>query len=149
MKNKLPPLHTTTLAASLTIAITSCKLGTTTTQKTTQPTTHTKIDSTAHIINAKYGTNYQIYGNTIAKFPHFNLSHFSQQPIPSSKDAIHTFEITSKDGFAKTHITSDTSKPQRKHFSLEGLHFYYHSNTPGYINIYMPPQLLAQQHPQQ
>ncbi len=102
------------------------------------------IDKSALTYRAKYGVDYEIDGNIIAKFPHFNLALFSQKTLPNNKGSIHIYELTSKDGFAKTHISCDTRQPDKKHFFLEGLHFYYHSNSDGSINIYMPPQLLAQ-----
>ena len=92
---------------------------------------------------AKYGITYEIMGKVIAKYPHFDLSIFGKQSIPSSDEHITTYELTSKDGFAKTHIISDPRDKEKKHFYLENLHFYYHSNSVNQINIYMPPQLLA------
>ncbi len=102
------------------------------------------VDNSALTYRAKYGLDYEIHGNTIAKFPHFNLTLFSQKTLPSRSGNIHIYELTSKDGFSKTHISCDPRRPKKKHFFLEGLHFYYHSNNDGSINIYMPKQLLAQ-----
>jgi len=93
--------------------------------------------------HAKYGITYEIIGNVIARYPHFDLTIFGKQSIPSSDDQITTYELSSKDGFAKTHITSDPRDKEKKHFYLESLHFFYHSNEANHINIYMPPQLLA------
>ena len=92
---------------------------------------------------AEYGVTYEIIGNVIAKYPHFDLSIFNKKSIPASDDQITTYELTGKDGFAKTHIISDTRQQDKKHFYLENFHFYYHSNAADRINIYMPPQLLA------
>lgn len=102
------------------------------------------IDKSALTYRAKYGVDYEILGNVIARYPHFNLALFSQKTLPNNKGSIRIYELTSKDGFAKTHISCDTRHPNKKHFLLEGLHFYYHSNNNGSINIYMPKQLLAQ-----
>lgn len=101
------------------------------------------IDYSALQYRARYGANYEINGNVIAKYPHFNLSLFSKKTLPSLKGSIHVYELSSQDGFGKTHITCDSRHTEKKHLYLEGLHFYYHSNTEGSINIYMPPQLLA------
>lgn len=101
------------------------------------------VDKSALTYRAKYGSDYEIHGNVIAKFQHFDLALFSQKTLPNNKGSIHTYELTSKDGFGKTHISCDPRIPAKKHFFLEGLHFYYHSNSGGSINIYMPPQLLA------
>jgi len=102
------------------------------------------IDESALTYRAKYGIDYEIQGNVIAKYPHFNLALFSQKNLSSNKGSIHTYELTSKDGFSKIHISCNPRHPEKKHFLLEDLHFYYHSNSDGSINIYMPPQLLAQ-----
>lgn len=104
-----------------------------------------KIDNTALTYKAEYGTDYEIQGNVVAKYPHFYLSLFSQETIRNASDnhSTYTYEVTSKDGYSKTHISCNTKDPTKKHFHLEGLHFYYHSNNNGSINIYMPPQLLA------
>ncbi|MEZ7957658.1 MAG: hypothetical protein QMC23_02090 [Rubritalea sp.] len=101
------------------------------------------IDKSALTYRAKYGIDYEIHGNVIAKFPHFDLVLFSQKRLPNDKGSIHTYELTSKDGLAKMQISCDPSHPEKKHFLLEDLHFYYHSNDQGSINIYMPKQLLA------
>lgn len=101
------------------------------------------VNGSAITYRAKYGSDYEIQGNVIAKYPHFNLALFSEKTLPSQKGTIHIYELTSKDGIAKTHISCDTREPEKKHFYLENLHFYYHSNSKGAINIYMPPQLLA------
>ena len=112
--------------------------------KIKQPTTFINtVDNSALTFKAKYGIDYEVNGNSIAKYPHFNLALFSQKTLPSSKSAIHIYELTSKDGIGKTHISCDPRHSEKKHFFLEGLHFYYHSNSEGAINIYMPPQLLA------
>ena len=102
------------------------------------------VNHSALKFKAKYGIDYEIHGNVIAKFTHFDLALFSQKTLPNKKGVIHIYELTSKDGFGKTHISCDPRHPAKKHFFLEGLHFYYHSNSDGSINIYMPPQLLAQ-----
>lgn len=103
------------------------------------------IDESALKFRAKYGTTYEIKGNTIAKYPHFDLCLFSKKITThnTSKHPIYTYELTSKDGLGKTHIICDLSNPEKKHFFLEGLHFYYYTDTAGSINIYMPPQLMA------
>ena len=101
------------------------------------------IDDSALTYRAKYGTDYEIHGNVIARYPHFNLSLFRQKSIPSQKGSIYIYELTSKNGLGKTHISCDPRHSEKKHFFLKGLHFYYHSNSEGAINIYMPPQLLA------
>lgn len=111
---------------------------------TTPPSTLINtVDNSALTFNAKYGIDYEIHGNVIAKFPHFDLALFSLKTLPNNKGAIHVYELTSKEGFGKTHISCDPRQSEKKHFFLEGLHFYYHSNSDGDINIYMPPQLLA------
>jgi hypothetical protein len=102
------------------------------------------IDQSAITYRAKYGLDYEIQGNVIAKYPHFDLTLFSKKNVSSEKGAIYVYELTSKDGFVKMHITCDPTHPEKKHFYLEELHFYYHSNSNGTINIYMPEQLIAQ-----
>ena len=97
----------------------------------------------AIVYRAKYGVTYEILGNVIAKYPHFDLSIFNKALVPESEEQVITYELTSKDGFSKTHIASDPRRKDKQHFYLEGLHFYYHSNAINQINIYMPPQLLA------
>jgi len=104
-----------------------------------------KVDDSAITYQAKYGIDYEIEGNVIAKYPHFDLTLFSERTHSSKQHAITIYELTSKDGFAKTHISCDTRAPEKKHFYIEELNFYYHSNNKGVINIYMPPQLLASQ----
>ncbi len=103
------------------------------------------VDKSALKFKAQYGTEYQISGNAIAKYQHFDLSLFSKKTvlINTRKTSTYIYELTSKDGFGKTHISCDPRTPEKKHFFLEGLHFYYHSNNDGSINIYMPPQLMA------
>ena len=102
------------------------------------------IDQSAITYRAKYGLDYEIQGNVIAKYPHFDLTLFSKKNLPSGKNAIYVYELTSKDGFMKMHISCDPTQPEEKHFYLEELHFFYHSNSKGTINIYMPEQLIAQ-----
>jgi hypothetical protein len=102
------------------------------------------IDQSAITYRAKYGLDYEIQGNVIAKYPHFDLTLFSRKSLPSNKEAVYVYELTSKDGFMKIHICCDPASPEKKHFYLEDLHFYYHSNSNGTINIYMPDQLIAQ-----
>lgn len=102
-----------------------------------------KIDQSAFTYRAKYGRDYEIDGNVIAKYPHFDLILFSHKKISSKRGIIYTYEITSKDGFLKTLITCNSKKPEKKYFQMEGLHFYYHSNSNGSINIYIPDQLIA------
>ena len=133
-------------AITATILLVSCGM-----QKPTADTKSTappslkinKVDDSAITYRAKYGSDYEIQGNVIAKYPHFNLALFSEKILPSQKGAIQVYELSSKDGLAKTHISCDSRSPEKKHFFLEELHFYYHSNKNGAINIYMPPQLLA------
>ena len=102
-----------------------------------------RINEPTITYQAKYGVTYEIIGNVIAKYPHFDLSIFSKSAIPNSKEHIITYELTSKDNFAKTHIVCNPKENEKKHFYIENLHFYYHSNAANHINIYMPPQLLA------
>jgi hypothetical protein len=102
------------------------------------------IDQSALTYRAKYGRDYEIDGNVIAKYPHFDLCLFSHKSLPSNAGIIYIYEVSSKDGYFKTHITCDPRDPEKKYFHLEGLHFYYHSNSNGSINIYMPNQLMAQ-----
>ncbi len=97
---------------------------------------------------AKYGKDYEIDGNVIAKYPHFNLILFSHRTLPNKGGTIFTYEATSKDGYSKKHITCDPRDLDKKHFQLEGLHFFFHSNSQGSINIYMPAQLMAKYEPQ-
>jgi len=102
-----------------------------------------KVDQSAITFKAKYGVDYEVQGNAIAKYPHFNLTLFSLETLPKSTDTIHIYELSSKNNLNRTHISCESANPTKRHFSLEGLHFYYHSNSKGAINIYMPPQLLA------
>ena len=102
-----------------------------------------QVKQSAITYKAKYGVTYEIIGNVIAQYPHFDLTIFGKQSIHDSDKKTTTYELTSKDGFAKTHIMSDPRQRDKKHFYLENLHFYYHSNAADQITIYMPPQLLA------
>ncbi len=101
------------------------------------------IDPSAITYRAKYGRDYEIDGNVIAKYPHFDLILFSHKKLPSKGGVVYTYEVTSKDGYYKTHISCNSKDPDKKHFHIEGMHFYYHSNSKGSINIYMPEQLIA------
>lgn len=105
--------------------------------------TYNKIDNSAVSFKAKYGTTYEISGNVIAKYKHFDLAVFSKKTIPELNSHLIIYELTAKGGFAKFHITCDPRKADKKHFCLEDLHFYYHSNATDDITIYMPPQLVA------
>jgi len=143
-----PFIRTLTLYTAMTGSVLLASCGTNTPPSatpTTKPPTLVinTVDDSALTYRAKYGSDYEIEGNVIAKYPHFNLALFSKKNLPSLKGSIHVYELTSKDGFSKTHISCDSSHPEKKHFFLEGFHFYYHSNNEGSINIYMPPQLLA------
>jgi len=101
------------------------------------------VDNNALTYKAKYGFDHEISGNIIAKFPHFDLTLFSKQSLPTENAFVYVYELTSKNGFDKIHITCDPREAEKQHFSLNDLHFYYHSNRKGAINIYMPQQLLA------
>ncbi len=104
---------------------------------------YNKIDDSAITFKAKYGITYEIIGNVIGKYQHFDLALFSKKNIPGSDTQIVTYELTSKDGLRKAHFTCDPRKTGKQHFYLEDLHFYYHSNSKDQVTIYMPPQLLA------
>ena len=108
----------------------------------TSTVTPNRIDSNAIHFKARYGTEYEIQGNVIAEYPDFNLS-LHKTTIDKNKNIISTYKFTSKSDDNVSFLDVESEGVGRKHFYLEGSHFYYHSNKPQTINIYMPPQLLA------
>ncbi len=102
-----------------------------------------EITENAHKFKAKYGTDYLIKGDQVAQYEDFDLSLYSVRNCPHTDADIYTYEITSKDGYQKRQISISSKETDKKHFYAEDAHFYYHSNGAYTINIYMPPQLLA------
>ncbi len=102
------------------------------------------VDAHAMRFKARYGTEYEIRGNVIAEYPDFYLS-LHKTTIDKHKHIISTYQLASKIDDNVTFLDLDSSALGRKHFYLEGHHFYCHSNKPHTINIYYPPQLLALQ----
>ena len=100
-----------------------------------------QVDLGAKKINAKYAKEYNLAGNIIAHYPDFNIRLVSTKI--KGNETISLFEISSKNGLEKDFISCTTSEPDKKHLYIENLHFFYHSNEPGKINIYFPPMLIV------
>lgn len=100
-----------------------------------------QVDSEAKKITAKYEREYNLSGNTIALYPDFNIRLVSTEI--KGYDTISLFEISSKSGLEKDQLRCTTEDPEKKHLYIEDMHFFYHSDTPGKINIYIPPILMA------
>lgn len=100
-----------------------------------------KVDDSAKKISARYGREYNLSGNVIAEYPDFNVK-LDHTKIKGT-ETICVYEISSKDGDDKTTIDCSTAKPDKQHLYLAGMHFFYHSDTPGKLNIYFPPILMA------
>jgi hypothetical protein len=132
------------LGTVVTFSLISCGLFSSNDAPKSTATMINKVDQSALIYWAKYGHDYEIDGNVIAKYQHFDLSLFSRKSLPANGGTIYIYEVSGKDGYFKTHITCDPREPDKKYFHIEGLHFYFHSNSKGSINIYMPDQLMAQ-----
>jgi len=102
------------------------------------------VDSDAKRINAKYAKEYNLSGNVIAQYPDFDIHLVST--VIKGEETTSLFEITSKNGIEKEQIRCTTKDPEKKHLYIADMHFFYHSEDPGKINIYIPPMLLASQY---
>lgn len=111
-------------------------------QPTSSSTDHTNlVDENAKKVAAKYAKKYNLSGNIVAHYPDFNMRLLSTHI--KGTDTISVFEISSKNGLERERIHCSTKDPEKKHLYIEGMHFFYHSDQPGKINIYIPSMLMA------
>ncbi len=100
-----------------------------------------KVDTSAKKISAKYGKDYNLTGNTVAVYPGFTVTLVSTTIKKNSTTC--TYKVVSKNGLEKENIVCSTANPEKQHLYLEDMHFFYHSNEPGKLNIYIPAILIA------
>jgi len=132
---------------SLSLSLSSCqtlwkKAPHDTTQQLRKNGTYTNIvNSEAKRIQATYGQEHSLTGNTIARYPLFEV-HLVSTTIKGN-DTISLFEVVSRNGLERDQLTCSSINPEKQHLYIEDSHFFYHSNQPGMINIYFPPILMV------
>lgn len=134
------------------ISLSSCQLGTKSSKKPTSTPKYNLgkhnnlVDPSAKKITANYANEYNLSGNVIAIYPEFQIRLVSTEI--KDDDTISLFEVTSTNGLERDQLRCTTKDPEKQHFYIEDMHFFYHSNTPGKINVYIPQILLAKNHVQ-